>query len=356
MSANLELQKTETQALAKPISFDREQVELLKTTICKGATDNELKLFLEVCKAKNLDPFSKQIYAIKRWDPDAGREVMTFQVGIDGFRAKADATGLYEGQLPPQWCGPDGIWRDVWLSPGPPAACRVAVLRKGFREPMYATALYSEYVQTKKDGTPNSMWRKMPAGQLSKVCEALAFRKAFPEQLGGLYSEEEMQQADNPDRDSAGTGRVPPEMRPTAKQQEQAQPRPTPPPPAQTVQQPVQQPTQPAGDVDPDVQAMFARMTSKAAMLTVFDELKKSCVLVLGPEAGEKSYYQVLSHYGVQHANEFRSTKPAKECAAYLFTRLKEVQAERAAEAQPQPEAAAPEGPEVPEDWDVLTK
>lgn len=327
-------------AVQKSVTFDREQVELLKSTICKGATDNELKLFLEVCKAKNMDPFSKQIYAIKRWDPDSQREIMTFQVGIDGFRAKADSTGLYEGQLPPQWCGPDGQWRDVWLSPEAPRACRVAVLRKGFKEPMWATALYAEYVQTKKDGTPNSMWRKMPTAQLAKVAEALSFRKAFPEQLGGLYSDDEMGQAENPNPESRGTGTVAPEMR----QQPKEEPRRPAPPPTTGQGAPVQQPTaQAQPGVDPDVQALWARMTSKESSLKVFAELKDACKKVIG-EGGESSYYQVLGRFGVQHANEFKSTKPARECAAFIFSRLKEIQADQ---------AGAPDAPPVAEEaWE----
>ena len=319
--------------VVQPITFDREQVELLKTTICKGATDNELKLFMAVCKSKNMDPFSKQIYAIKRWDPETQREVMTFQVGIDGFRAKADSTGLYEGQLPPQWCGADGVWKDVWLSSDPPRAARATVLRKGFREPMTAIALYTEYVQTKKDGTPNSVWRKSPANQLQKCAESLAFRKAFPEQLGGLYTEDEMGQADNADRNSPGTGTVAPEMRPG--EMRPVEPR-KPSDKAGSIGQgaAVQQPTaQAQPGVDPDIQALHARMNSKESSLKVFGELKASCVQVLGKEAGESSYYQVLGKYGVQHANEFKSTKPARECAAFIFTSLKQIQAEQAIEA-----------------------
>ena len=328
------------QALQKPITFDREQVDILKSTICKGASDNELRLFLEVCKAKNMDPFSKQIYAIKRWDPDAQREVMTFQVGIDGFRAKADSTGLYEGQLPPQWCGPDGVWRDVWLSSDPPAAAKSTIFRKGFKEPMVSIALYREYVQVKKDGTPNSVWRKSPANQLAKCAESLNFRKAFPEQLGGLYSDDEMGQADSPDPRSTGTGTVAPEMR----QQPKEEPR-KPAPPTTGQGSPVQQPTAPAQPgVDPDVQAMWARMTSKESSLKVFAELKDACKKVIG-EGGESSYYQVLGRFGVQHANEFKSTKPARECAAFIFSRLKEIQAEAKPADQPT------DAPPVTDEW-----
>jgi hypothetical protein len=71
-------------------------------------------------------------------------------------------------------------------------------------------------------------------------------------------------------------------------------------------------------------------MNSKESSLKVFGELKEACVKVLGKEAGESSYYQVLGRFGVQHANEFKSTKPARECAAFIFTSLKQIQADQA--------------------------
>ena len=173
---------------------------LQQSGIDDDVTKAELAGFLHLCQRTRLDPFSRQIYLIGRKDKRAGRKVFTPQTGIDGYRVVAHRviaeTGDTFGYEDTLWCDKAGAWRDVWLADEAPAAAKVTVLRNGQR--FSAVALYREYVQTDYNGNPTRMWKSMGANQIAKCAEALALRKAFPHDLAGVYTAEEMAQADNP--------------------------------------------------------------------------------------------------------------------------------------------------------------
>jgi len=174
--------------------MDPKQIELIKATVAKGATNDELKLFLHVCQKTGLDPFTRQIYCIERkfYENKIEKRKMETQISIDGQRVVAERSGKYQGQVGPFWCGEDGVWKDSWLAKEFPAAAKVGVLKAGFKEPLYAVAHFCEYAGRKKDGDLTKMWAEKSALMIAKVAEALALRKAFPQDLSGLYTSEEM--------------------------------------------------------------------------------------------------------------------------------------------------------------------
>jgi phage recombination protein Bet len=175
--------------------YTLEQINLIKVTVAKGASDDELKLFLYQAEKSALDPLARQIYCIKRWDSASGKEVMSIMTGIDGFRLVASRTGHYRpDEEPPRYAYDD---KGTLYS----ATVRVFWYHDDTKAwyPVTVTAFYSEYVQTRKDGQPNSMWRKMPHNQLAKCAEALAIRKICPMELSNILTFEEMT-AENPDK------------------------------------------------------------------------------------------------------------------------------------------------------------
>ena len=169
-------------------AFTSQQLATLRQIGVEKASEGDLAVFFHHCQRTGLDPFAKQIYMVGRWDNRAGAMKYVIQTGIDGYRLIAERTGTYAGS------------DEAWHEEGGRLVSATVTVRKvvagqvcGFT----ATARLEEYVQTGKDGKPMGLWAKMPHRMLAKCAEALALRKAFPQDLSGIYTAEEMSQADS---------------------------------------------------------------------------------------------------------------------------------------------------------------
>lgn len=175
--------------------FTPAQIQLMTDTVCVGATQDELKLFLYICKKTGLDPLKKQIYALKTWDSRTEREKMVTHTSIDGFRLIAQRSGKFLGRVGPEWCGEDRKWVDAWLEKAPPAAARVGIKHAGFPDPIFAVATFASFARRTRKGELYPNWRQMPDVMLAKCAESAAIRAAFPEDTSNLYSSDELDQA-----------------------------------------------------------------------------------------------------------------------------------------------------------------
>lgn len=191
-----QLTTTNINALSKEFGMTANQLSVITNAIAKGATMDELRYFMAVAKKAGLDPLTKQIHFVKRKSRNMDgsyTEIASIQTGIDGYRAIAERTNTLAGI--------DDATYDTEEAEHPNKAT-VTVYRMvaGNRVAFTASARWSEYCQTRTyqgRTEPMGLWSKMPYLMLAKCAEALALRKAFPNDLSGIYTNEEMQQADN---------------------------------------------------------------------------------------------------------------------------------------------------------------
>jgi phage recombination protein Bet len=201
------------------------ELEIIKNVYAKGATNEELAVFIKTAKELGVSILRGQVHLVKRGWGD--NQSMTIQIGIDGYRSAAAQTGNYRPS------DIDTIYKYDAQGKLESATVYVKMKVDGEWFDVPATAFYEEYVQRKKDGEPNQMWGKMPRMMLAKCAESLALRKAFPH-LSGVYTQEEMMQAENPPHiPNAAAGQTnwenpiefsgPPQSSPAAVQQPEVQ-------------------------------------------------------------------------------------------------------------------------------------
>lgn len=173
------------------------------------ATDNEIRMFFELCKAQRLDPFIKEAYIIKYGDNPA-----TLVVGKDVYTKRAQANPRFKGMRAGiTFTRPDGVLdrrEGSMLLPGEDILggwCAVYV--EGYEHPIKDEVSFLEYAGYTKEGKLNRQWRAKPATMIRKVAIVHALREAFPDDFQGLYDEAEMGDTESPKEVAQIAGEAP---------------------------------------------------------------------------------------------------------------------------------------------------
>ncbi len=158
-----------------------------------NVTDQEVAMFLNLCRFQHLNPFLREAYLVKYGNQDAtvvvGKEAITKramrnkayggqQAGIVIYHEDKGEFEYRPGALLLEGEKLVGGWSKVYV--------------KGYEVPIEAVVSFEEYVGRKSDGTINGQWAKKPATMIRKVALVQALREAFPEDLGSLYAAEEV--------------------------------------------------------------------------------------------------------------------------------------------------------------------
>ncbi len=239
---------------------DAQIIATIKQTVCKGATDAQLQMFLQICKRTGLDPFLKEIWFVA--------EKSIIMAARDGYLRVANEHPQFDGIE-------TRVERDEKLVPIK-AVC--TVWRKDRTHPTICEAYYSEY----KSGSP--VWSKYPSAMISKVAEVLALKRSFA--INGVVSEEEMDATFHP-------------AAPPAQQRKTAAPATPPAAPYQATDDDI---PQNMGGTSPEPQEQAAAQI--AARLSQFAKMKE--------QIGSNDYYRILGAHGYEHANEPRSLSEAR--------------------------------------------
>lgn len=272
-----------TELAAMDNLYARETIETIKQTVCKGATDAQLKIFLEVCRVTTLNPFLREVWFV----PSVG-----IMAGRDGYLAIANRHPQFDGIE-------TRVERD---EKNVPIKAVCTVWRKDRAHPIICEAYYSEYRKS------SGVWSQYPSAMISKVAEVLALKRSFA--INGVVTEEEIGTGEPQPRGSAEakiTGEMP-----------LVAPQATPETPA-----PAEAPTAPA---DP-LAAVLVNFGKKAAITAAFAELKKAWLKY----ESEEAWNQTLEQFEIRGEN-YRSVGNAKRCFTALWKAVEKMMEEQNAQ------------------------
>jgi phage recombination protein Bet len=198
LGSTLEVLPTTNAQVVSADEWNDRRIQFIRDNFANGAPGPEFDAFIQICKRRGLSPEEKQIYLIPRkgkWTP---------QTSIDGSRLIAERSGVYAGS-------DEAVFEEsgqrLLNGNGKPYPLKATVtvwkIVAGVRCPFTSSAHWDEY------NSGENLWITMPHVMLAKCAESQALRKAFPADLSGLYTVEEMGQADRDDRPRASVKAAP---------------------------------------------------------------------------------------------------------------------------------------------------
>lgn len=157
----------------------------------ESVTEQELMMFMSLCKYQGLNPFLRDAYLIKY-----GTQAATIVVGKNALEKRAARCERYKGFEAGiiVWTG-NGVERRTgtfYLPDEQLVGGWARIYVDGYDKPIETEVSLEEYIGRKKDGTVNSQWATKPATMIRKVAKAQALREAFPEDMSGMYVAEEV--------------------------------------------------------------------------------------------------------------------------------------------------------------------
>lgn len=305
-----------------------EVVQTIKQTVAKGATDAQLRMFLEVCRRTGLDPFLKEIWYV----PEKG----IIMAGRDGYLRVANEHPMFDGME-------TRVERD---RDGRPVKATCSVWRKDRNHPITCEAYYSEYVKT------SPVWRQYPSAMIGKVAEVLSLKRSFS--INGVVTEEEIGQGGGEERGSAAAAQAVAEAKIAAMRRANVQQFPQPAaeiidaiPEPDFLEPPPEEDDTPYEIVDGDDHGPDSELQRELRdsiilaearknpdrplpthyqMLQAFADIKKRYQNI----GFERTYYQWLANYGRRHSNEFDDTGEARACYKQMSLDVAEREAKAA--------------------------
>lgn len=269
---------------------DPEMVRTLKETVCKGATDSQFRMFIEICRGTGLNPFLREIWYV----PSVG--VMAAR---DGYLRVANEHPAFDGMQ-------TTVERDAQ---GIPIKATCSVWRKDRTHPVTCEAYYDEY---KKGG---NVWQTYKSAMISKVAEVLALKRSFS--INGVVSEEEIG-FEAPEDDKPKRGSRAAAQSVAVEKIKALEAGATPAQASAAVEHIIDAETEEIPDRNPPADADAippADQIKFSEMMAAFKEMKT--------RIGDEAYYRILSGAGVLDANKIRPLTAARKVYKVMLAEQK---------------------------------